>query len=86
MDKNIFVICHLCVSLLSASSALFQDDGDALTTADAGGTHRVLSSPAPVEINSWHYSKQPHRQRFALMCSGNRSPELMDQVGGDARS
>lgn len=64
------ILSAICRPFLfsSSSSALFQDDGDALTTADAGRTHGVLSSPAPVEMNGSYYSKQLSKQSRGLLC------------------
>lgn len=63
------ILSAICRPFLfsSSSSALFQDDGDALTPTDAGRTDGVLSSPAPVEMNSRYYSKQLSKQSRGLL-------------------
>ena len=75
-------------------SVLLQDDGDALTSTDAGGANSVLASSSSVK-NKDHYSKLlkvPTSQMILCIYTYiyylwmTRLPELMNQVSCDAGS
>lgn len=72
-------------------SALFQDDGDALTTTDAGRANSVLASSSPVVKTQWiiqSYLMCRHLAWYTvhIITKRTKSPELMNQVGSDTCS